>query len=420
MLHVSAAPLRILGRSFASIAELSDRTPVLASFARTPIGRFQGALATQAATRLGAASVRAAVGRAGLSVEAEGSAVDEVLLGNVCAAGLGQAPATQASIYAGLPSTIPTTTVHKVCAAGMKSITLAADSVILGRADIAVAGGFESMSNIPHYLPRLRVGVRLGDAQIIDGLVYDGLTDAYKTVHMGSCAELCASELGFDRAAQDDFAKSSYEKALSSEALKLASEEIVAVEVPVGRGQAATVSSDEEPSAGDYTKMSVLRPAFQKEGTVTAGNSSKLNDGAAAVVVMSAAEAKRRGVKALAAIRGYADAAHTPEWFTTAVALAVPKALARAGISAGDVNLYEINEAFAVVALANMRLLNLDPAIVNVHGGAVALGHPIGASGGRIVGHLAELLRLRGQRFGVAAICNGGGGASAVVLEALG
>lgn len=393
---------------------------MIVSFARTAIGRFQGGLAPLPAPRLGAAAVRAAVERAGLSVEADGASIDEAFLGNVIAAGLGQAPATQAVIFAGLPNSIPSTTVHKVCASGMKSVMLAADAISLGRADIVLAGGFESMSNVPHYLPSLRGGVRLGEAKLVDGVVHDGLWDAYGDKHMGSCAELCAKKYGFDRAAQDAFALESYQRALSEAALDLAREQIVAVEVSTGKGKpAAQVAGDEEPRAADFGKMGKLRPAFEKDGTITAANASKLNDGAAAMVLMSAAEARRRGVKALAAIRGFADAAQAPEWFTTAPALAVPKAVSRAGLEPKDMQLHEVNEAFAVVAMANAKLLGLDLATVNVHGGAVALGHPIGASGARIVGHLALLLRLRGLRFGTASICNGGGGASAVVLEAL-
>eukprot|EP00928_Gymnodinium_smaydae_P006098 TRINITY_DN12125_c0_g2_i2.p1 TRINITY_DN12125_c0_g2~~TRINITY_DN12125_c0_g2_i2.p1 ORF type:complete len:425 (-),score=127.43 TRINITY_DN12125_c0_g2_i2:255-1529(-) len=406
-------------RAKATLASLEDRTPVLVSFARTPIGRFNGALAPLSAPKLGAVAVRAAVERAGLSVDADGAAFDEAFLGNVCSAGMGQAPATQAVIFAGLPNTIPATTVHKVCASGMKSIMFAADAIALGRAEIVLAGGFESMTNIPHYMKALRSGVKLGDAPLVDGLVADGLTDVYKEWHMGKCAELAAAEHGIDREAQDAFARQSYEKAQTDEALKLAAEEIVAVEVPAGRGKTVTVTADEEPGAGNPAKMASLKAVFQKDGTITAANASKLNDGAAAMVVMSAAEARRRGATALAAIRGYADAAHAPEWFTTAPSKAVPLALARAGLTAGDMQLHEVNEAFSVVALANQKLLQLDPATVNVHGGAVALGHPIGASGARIVGHLALMLRLKGLRYGTASICNGGGGASAMVLEAI-
>lgn len=414
------APLTIIQRrNAAALASLPDRTPVIVSFARTPIGRFNGALAAVSAPRLGAAAVRAAVERAGLNVESDGAAIDEAFLGNVCAAGMGQAPATQAVIFAGLPNTIPATTVHKVCASGMKSVMLAADAITLGRAEICLAGGFESMSQVPHYMKALRTGVKLGDGKLVDGLVYDGLTDVYKEWHMGKCAELAAKEHGFDRESQDAYAKSSYEKALSEEAIKLAAEEIVPVEVPAGRGKTVTVSADEEPGAGNFDKMVTLKPAFEKEGTITAANASKLNDGAACLVVMSAAEARKRGVQPLAVIRGFADAAHAPEWFTTAPSKAVPLALKRAGVAASDMQLHEVNEAFSVVGLANAKILGLDLSTVNVHGGAVALGHPIGASGARIVGHLAKLLKLKGKDFGTASICNGGGGASAIVLEAV-
>lgn len=415
-----AVALQRPSRTLATLASLDERTPVIVSFARTPIGRFNGALAALPGSKLGAAAVKAAVERAGLDVQKDGASIDEAYIGNVIGAGSGQAPATQAMTYAGLPNSIPSTTIHKVCASGMKAIMLAADAILLGRAKIVVAGGFESMSNVPHYLPSLRSGTKLGDAKLIDGIVFDGLTDAYKNIHMGSCAEICAKEHAFDRASQDAYARSSYERALSKEALELAAKEIVAVEVPAGRGKTVTVSADEEPGASDLSKMAGLKPAFDpKEGTITAANSSKINDGAAAMVIMSAGEARRRGVKALAVIRGYADSQQAPEWFTTAPAKAVPKAVERAGLKMEDMQLHEINEAFAVVALANIKLLGLDPATVNVHGGAVALGHPIGVSGARIVGHLAYLLQAKGVQYGTASICNGGGGASAVVLESL-
>jgi len=393
--------------------------PVIVSFARTPIGRFGGELAGVSATKLGAVAVKAAFERAGLNVESDGAAVDEAFLGNVVSAGLGQAPATQAIIFAGLPNTIPTTTVHKVCASGMKSIMFAADSISLGRSKLAIAGGMESMSNIPHYLPSLRNGVKLGDGKLIDGMVHDGLWDVYNQIHMGSCAEKCAAEHKLDRAMQDEFAQNSYAKALSKEALEQSAKEIAAVEVPAGRGKTVTVSTDGEPGAANLAKMATLRPAFQKDGTVTAANASKLNDGASAVVVMSAGEARRRGATAIAAIRGYADAQHAPEWFTTAPSLAVPKAIEAAGFKAADMQLHEVNEAFSVVGLANAKILGLNLDTVNVHGGAVALGHPIGSSGCRIVGHLAHLLHLQGKSLGTASICNGGGGASAIVLEAI-
>lgn len=419
LLPVATSSASTAGRGKATLASLDDRTPVIVSFARTPIGRFNGALAAVSGPKLGAVAVRAAVERAGLDVEKDGASIDEVFMGNVCAAGVGQAPVTQAVIFAGLPKSIPSTTVHKVCASGMKSMMFAADAIMLGRANIVVAGGMESMSNVPHYLPSLRTGVKLGESKLVDGLVHDGLWDPYSDMHMGSCAELCATQHGFDRAAQDGFAKKSYEQALTAEALALAAKEIAPVEVPAGRGKTIKVEADEEPSAANLEKMTALRPAFQKDGTVTAANASKLNDGAAAAVIMSAGEAKRRGVTPLAAIRGFADAQQAPEMFTTAPALAVPKAAERAGVKMSDVKLHEINEAFSVVALANTKLLGLDPATVNVHGGAVALGHPIGMSGARIVGHLAHLMKEKGVQYGSASICNGGGGASAMIIESL-
>lgn len=416
--RVAANAIKYCRRNRSTLASLSDRQPVIVSFARTAIGRFNGALAPVSATRLGAAAVKGAFERAGLSLEADGKKVDEIFLGNVVAAGVGQAPATQAAVFAGLPKSIPSTTINKVCASGMKSIMLAADAIALGRAEIVIAGGFESMSNIPHFLPTLRNGVKLGETKIVDGLVHDGLWDVYNNMHMGSCAELCAAKYNFDRAAQDAFALHSYEKALSKAAKDMAASQIVPVQVTSGK-TTVTVKEDEEPGASKLDKMSSLKPAFQKDGTVTAANASKLNDGAAAVVVMSAAEAKKRGVKPLAAIRSFADAQQEPEWFTTTPALAVPKAIAAAGLVASDLTVHEINEAFSVVALANAQILGLNLNSVNIHGGAVALGHPIGCSGARIVGQLAEIMQLRGDTFGSASICNGGGGASAIVLELL-
>lgn len=406
-------------RGFASLASLPERQPVIVSFARTPIGRFNGALAPLSASKLGAVAVRAAVERAGLDVSKDAGSIDEAFLGNVVAAGMGQAPATQVLVFAGLGYGIPNTTVNKVCASGMKSVMLAADAIALGRANIVIAGGFESMSNIPHYVPSLRSGVRMGETKIVDGIIHDGLWDVYNNMHMGSCAELCAKEHGFDRAAQDAFAIKSYERALSKPALELAAKQIVPVEVPASGGKTVKVEADEEPGAGNMQKLPTLRPAFQKDGTITAANASKLNDGAAALVLMSAGEAKRRGLKPLASVKSFADGQHNPEWFTTAPSLAVPKAIQRAGLQPSDLKLHEVNEAFSVVALANAKLLNLDLDTVNVYGGAVALGHPIGCSGARVVGQLAHLLQEKGVAYGSASICNGGGGASAIILEAL-
>jgi len=345
--------------------------------------------------------------------------VDEVFIGNVCAAGMGQAPATQSVIYAGLPDTIPATTVHKVCASGMKTAMFAADAITMGRAEIIIAGGIESMSQVPHYVPAFRTGMKMGDGKLVDGVVSDGLWDPYGNMHMGMCGEVCASEMNFSKEQQDAYAISSYEKALSDEAVKVHAGQIVPVDVPAGRGKTVKVSVDSEPAAGNLEKLTSLKPAFKKDGTITAANASKLNDGGAAMVIMSAAEAKRRGAKPIAAIRGYSDAAQEPKWFTTAPAKAVPIAVQRAGLTMGDMDLHEINEAFSVVALANIQLLGLDPATVNVYGGAVALGHPIGVSGSRIIGQLADALRAKGKRYGTASICNGGGGASAMVLEVL-
>ena len=391
---------------------LGDLTPVIVSYARTPIGAFNGALASQSAPQLGAVAIKAALARAG-GLGSED--VSEVLMGNVVSANIGQAPATQATIYAGLGEEIPSTTVNKVCASGMKTAMLGAQSIALGLNDVVVCGGMESMSNIPYYLPGGRNGMRLGDGKVVDGCVHDGLWDPYGDQHMGMCAEKIAAEMGFSREDQDDFAEESYRRALAG--ADAHAEEIAAVEVKSRKG-VVSVAADEEP-VKDIAKLRSLRTAFKKEGTVTAANASKLNDGAAAMVLMSLGEAKKRGLEPLCAIAGFGDAQRAPVDFTIAPALAVPKALDHAGLSVGDVDLHEINEAFSVVALANAKLVGADLAKVNVRGGAVSLGHPIGCSGARIVGSLAMSLKKDGKATGVASICNGGGGASAIVLQRL-
>lgn len=380
---------------------------------RTPIGSFGGSLSSFSATQLGAFAIKGALEKSGVKPEQ----VDEVLMGNVVSAGLGQAPATQASIFAGIPNTVPCTTINKVCASGMKAVMLAAQSIALGENDIVVAGGMESMSNVPHYLEKSRTGFKLGHAQLTDGLIKDGLWDVYNNYHMGNAAELCAKELHISREAQDDFAIESYKRSAKAIAEGKFKEEIVGVEVVDKKGNKTVVSEDEEYKAVNFDKVKSLKPVFVKDGTVTAANASTLNDGASALVLVSAEKAKELGLKPLAKIRGFADAAQAPEWFTTAPAKALPKAFAAAGVKQEDVEFYEINEAFSAVSLANNKLLNLDPDKVNVNGGAVALGHPLGSSGARIVVTLVNVLKQNNAKIGAAGICNGGGGASAIVIE---
>lgn len=385
----------------------------IVSVARTPIGSFNGALASFSASQLGAHVIRHAVKRAGISPEA----VQEVLMGNVLSANLGQAPATQAALFAGLPNTVPCTTVNKVCASGMKAIMLGAQSIALGQNDIVVAGGMESMSNVPYYLPQNRNGARLGHGQVIDGIVKDGLWDVYQDYHMGNAAELCASEMKFSREQQDQYAIESYKRAQKATAEGWLNDEIAPLEVPVRGKDPLVVSVDEELAKVNFDKIPGLKPVFQKDGTVTAANASSINDGAAAVVLMSLEKATELGLKPLAMIRGYADAAHAPEWFTTAPAKAVPLAMDRAGVKPEEVDFYELNEAFSVVCLANNQLLNIPEEKANVFGGAVSIGHPIGCSGARIIVTLTSVLHKKGGKIGVAGICNGGGGASAMVIE---
>ncbi|MBY0245648.1 MAG: acetyl-CoA C-acyltransferase [Sphingobacteriaceae bacterium] len=387
---------------------------VIVSAIRTPIGSFGGSLASLSASQLGGIVIKAALKNINLA----SNLVNEVYMGNVLSANVGQAPATQAAKFAELGD-LPATTINKVCASGTKAIMLAAQSIALGDAEIIVAGGMESMSNVPYYLDKARNGYRLGNGQIIDGLVKDGLWDVYNDYHMGSAAELCASDCKISREAQDDFAIESYQRSQKAQAEGKFDSEIVAVEIKDRKGEIQYINKDEEPFAVKFDKIKGLKPVFKKDGTVTAANASTLNDGAAALVLMSAEKAKELNLKPLAKILAYSDAQQSPEWFTTAPAKAIPLALAKAGKKIEDVDFFEINEAFSVVSLANNQILNLNPSKVNVNGGAVSLGHPLGASGARIVVTLLSVLQQNNGKIGVAGICNGGGGASALVIERL-
>ncbi|QQX76236.1 MULTISPECIES: acetyl-CoA C-acyltransferase [Aequorivita] len=385
---------------------------VIVSAARTPIGSFMGSLSSLTATQLGSAAIKGALSKINL----DPSLVQEVYMGNVVQAGVGQAPARQAALGAGIPDTVPATTVNKVCASGMKALMQAAQAIALGDADVIVAGGMESMSNIPHYV-HMRSGTKFGPATLIDGMQKDGLVDAYDHNAMGTCADLCATEYNFSREDQDAFAIKSYERSATAWAEGKFKDEVVPVEVPQRRGEPVIVSEDEEYKNVKMDKISSLRPAFSKDGTVTAANASTINDGAGAMVLMSEAKAKELGLTPLAYIKSYADAAQEPKWFTTAPAKALPKAIAKAGIDIKDVDYFEFNEAFAVVGLANMKILGLNDSNVNVNGGAVSLGHPLGCSGIRILITLLNVLKQNNGKIGAAAICNGGGGASAMVIE---
>lgn len=384
----------------------------IVSAVRTPVGSFGGSLAAVSATQLGGFAIAEAVKRAGIA----GNQVQEVYFGNVLSANLGQAPATQAAKLGGLGD-IPATTVNKVCASGTKSIMLAAQSIALGINDIVVAGGMESMSNVPYYLEKARAGYRLGHGELTDGLLKDGLWDVYNNFHMGAAAELCAETCKISREEQDAYAAESYRRSQAAQRAGRFRNEIVPVEVKGRKGAVTVVAEDEEIHAVDFDKIPALKPVFAKEGTVTAANASTLNDGAAAVVLMSGSKLRELELRPMARIRGYADAQQAPEWFTTSPAKAIPRALERAGITMEDVDFFEINEAFSVVAIANNKELDLSADRVNVNGGAVSLGHPLGASGARIVVTLLSVLEQQNARIGVAGICNGGGGASALVLE---
>ncbi len=385
---------------------------VIVSAARTPIGSFLGALSTIPAPKLGAIAIKGALDKINLKPEL----VQEVLMGNVVQAGTGQAPARQAAIYAGIPDSVPCTTINKVCASGMKTVMQAAQSIALGDNDIVVAGGMENMSLIPHYT-HLRTGIKFGPTTLIDGMQKDGLVDAYDQNAMGVCADACASEYNFSREDQDAFAIQSYKRSAEAWDSGKFDNEVVPVEVPQRRGDALIVNKDEEFTNVKLEKIPSLRPAFTKDGTVTAANASTINDGAGAIVLMSKEKALELGIKPLATITGYADAAQEPKWFTTAPAKALPKALNKAGITIKDVDYFEFNEAFSVVGLANMKLLGLNDQNVNVNGGAVSLGHPLGCSGVRIIITLLNVLEQNNAKIGAAAICNGGGGASAIVIK---
>jgi len=387
---------------------------VIVAATRTPIGSFGGTLSTFSATQLGAIAVKGAVKQSGLKPEQ----IQEVYFGNVMPANLGQAPATQVAKFAGLPD-MPATTVNKVCASGMKAVMLAAQSIASGQNDVVVAGGMESMSNVPYYLDKARTGYRLGNGQLIDGLVKDGLWDVYNDYHMGSAAELCSAECHISREEQDNYAVESYKRAQKAIAEGKFEAEITPVEIKDKTGKITLITTDEEPASVKFEKVPSLKPVFKPGGTVTAANASTLNDGAAALILMSREKADELNIKPLARVIAYADAQQAPEWFTTAPAKAIPLALHRAELSVNEIDYFEINEAFSVVAIANNQLLKINPSKVNVFGGAVALGHPLGASGARIVVTLLNVLYQNKGRYGVAGICNGGGGASAIVIENL-
>ena len=392
---------------------MKNQVVYIVSAVRTPIGSFGGSLKDIPATKLGATAIQAAIERAGIN----GTDVDEVLMGCVLQANIGQAPARQAAKFAGLPDSVVCTTVNKVCASGMKAIMQGAQAILLGDASVVVAGGMENMSSVPFYAGAMRWGNKYGDTTLTDGLSKDGLTDVYHKYAMGNAAELCASKYNFTREDQDAFAVASYTKSRAAWEANLFDAEIVPVPIPQRSGDPIMFSKDEEPFNVKFEKIPGLKPAFIKDGTITAANASTMNDGAAALVLMSQEKAEALGIKPLAILKSYADAEQAPEWFTTAPALAVPKALEKAGISSSDLDCIELNEAFSVVGLANTQIMQLDPNKVNVKGGAVSIGHPLGCSGARIVVTLIHALKDRSGKFGAAGICNGGGGASAVVIE---
>jgi acetyl-CoA C-acetyltransferase len=387
---------------------------VIVSAVRTPMGCFGGSLAEVPATQLGATAIKGAVEKAGISPDQ----VQEVIMGSVLQANLGQAPARQAAKFAGLPNEVACTTVNKVCASGMKAVMMAAQDILLGDADVVVAGGMESMSQTPYYVEKARYGYRYGNGQLIDGIVKDGLLNVYDQQAMGVCADLCATEHKISREEQDAFAIQSYKRSAAAWAAGKFANEVVPVTVKTRKGD-VVVNEDEEYKNVVFDKVPALKPVFTKEGTVTAANASTINDGAAALLLMCADKAKALGLKPLARVVSYADAEQAPEWFTTTPAKALPRAVEKAGLKMSDIDFVELNEAFSVVGLANMKLMGLDPAKVNVNGGAVSLGHPLGCSGARIIVTLINVLKQNGGKYGAAGICNGGGGASAIVIEAL-
>ncbi len=388
---------------------------VILSAVRTPIGSFLGKLSSLPAPSLGSAAIRCALSRAGVRPEE----VEQVIMGNVLQAGIGQAPARQASLGAGIPDSVPCVTVHKVCGSGMRAVMDAGNAIQAGEYEVAVAGGMESMSNAPYLLEKARTGLRMGNGTLVDSMIKDGLWDPYKDTHMGNCAELCVGKYKFTREEQDAFALESYRRAQDASKKGLFADEITAVEIPQKKGDPAKIDADEEPFAAPLEKMPTLKPAFQKDGSVTAANSSKINDGAAALVVTSAEKAKAKGWRPIARIVASTGVAQAPEWFTTAPVGAMKRLVEKTGVALSDVDLFEINEAFAAVAMAAIRELSLDPARVNVRGGAVALGHPIGASGARILTTLVHALRREHKKRGIAAICIGGGEATAMLVEAM-
>jgi acetyl-CoA C-acetyltransferase len=384
----------------------------IVSAVRTPLGSFGGALAGVSSTKLGAIAIKGALDK----IKLDPTLVNEVFMGSVLQANLGQAPARQAAKFAGLPDSVNCTTINKVCASGMKSISLAVQAIMLGDADIVVAGGMENMSQVPFYLDNNRWGAKYGNGVVIDGIAKDGLIDVYGNVPMGNCAELCAKDMNFTREQQDAFAIESYKRSAAAWTAGKFAEEIVPVEIVTKKGT-ILMTEDEEYKNVNFEKIPGLKPVFQKDGTVTAANASTMNDGAAALVLMSKEKADALGLKPLAKIKGYADAEQAPEWFTTTPAIAVPKAVEKAGLKMSDIQYYELNEAFAVVGLANMQLMKLDPSKVNVNGGAVSLGHPLGCSGARVIVTLINVLKQNSAKYGAAGICNGGGGATALVIE---
>ncbi|MFN4299879.1 MAG: acetyl-CoA C-acyltransferase [Thermaurantimonas sp.] len=388
---------------------------VIVSAVRTPIGSFGGSLSTVPAPELGAVAIRGALSK----IQLDPSLVNEVLMGCVLQANLGQAPARQAALKGGLSPEVPCTTVNKVCSSGMKAVMMAAQSIKTGDNEVVVAGGMENMSMVPHYLATGRTGQKLGDLKLVDGMLRDGLLDAYDGQHMGTCGELCAREYSFSREDQDNFAIESYKRSAKAWESGKFADEVIPVTIPQRKGDPIVFAEDEEYKNVKFDKIPTLPPVFEKNGTITAANASTLNDGAAALILMSLEKAQELGLKPLARIVSYADAAQEPKWFTTAPAKALPIAIGKAGLKIEDVEYFELNEAFSVVGLANIKILNLDPARVNVNGGAVSLGHPLGCSGARIIVTLINVLKQNNARYGAAGICNGGGGASAIVIENL-
>ena len=386
---------------------------VIVSAVRTPMGSFGGVFSNVSATKLGATAIEGALKKIGIDKKE----INEVFMGNVLQANLGQAPARQAAILAGLSEKIPCTTINKVCSSGMKAISIGAQSILSGDNKVVVVGGMENMSMVPHYLDKSRTGQKLGDMKLIDGLVKDGLTDVYNKTHMGICAETCAEEMNFSREEQDKFAVESYKKSANSWLNDLFSDEIISVSIPQRKGDDLIISEDEEYKKVILEKIPKLRPVFKKEGTITAANASTLNDGASALILMCKEKAQELNLKPLAKIKSYSDAAQEPEWFTTAPAKALPIALKKASLKINDIDLFELNEAFSVVGLANIEKLKIDSQKVNINGGAVSLGHPLGSSGSRIVVTLIHALKQNNLKYGAAAICNGGGGASAMIIE---